>query len=65
MTPHDQELRLYNDIVHRLDQIEAALFKIMDNANIDPNRKFMYDDSVLALVYLKDVKDKFRKYAEL
>ena len=64
MTPHDLELKRYNEIADRLDQIEAVLFKAMDNACLDPNRKFIYDSVTLSLVYLRDVKDMFRRYAE-
>lgn len=64
MTPHDLELKRYNDIVQRLDQIENILYKIMDHTSYKKNHKVIDDGVHLSLVYLKDVKDLFRKYAE-
>jgi len=64
MTPHDLELKRFNDIVSRLDQIEIVLFKIMDHSSYSKTHKLLQDGVTLSLVYLKDVKDKFRRYAE-
>lgn len=64
MTPHDIELKRYNDIMLRLDQIEAVLFKVMDHSSYSKAHKLLQDGVTLGLVYLKDVKDKLRRYAE-
>ena len=60
MTPHDLELKRYNDITHRLDQIEDILNKVI----YSKAHKLVLDGATLSLVYLKDVKDMFRRYAE-
>jgi len=64
MTPHDLELKRYNEIANRLDQIEIVLFKLMDHSSYSKTHKLLQDGVTLCLVYLKDVKDKFRRYAE-
>ena len=64
MTPHDLELKKYNDVMHRLDQIEIVLLKVMDHAGYSKTHKLLQDGVTLSLVYLKDVKDKFRIYSE-
>lgn len=58
MTPHDIELKRYNDIMFRISQIEALLYEVLDGKcdNVD-------DNMTLSLVYIKDIKDKFRRYA--
>lgn len=64
MTPHDLELKRYNEIVIRLEQIESVLFKVMDHSSYSKTHKLLQDGVTLSLVYLRDVKDKFRRYAE-
>ena len=64
MTPHDLELKRYNEIMERLQQIEAVLFKVMDHSSYSKTHKLLQDGVTLGLVYLKDVKDKLRRYAE-
>jgi len=64
MTPHDPELKRYNEIANRLDQIEVVLFKLMDHSSYSKTHKLLQDGVTLSLVYLKDVKDKFRRYSE-
>lgn len=64
MTPHDLELKRYNDIIHRLDQIENTLMIIMNHKQYSKMHKLMNDGVMLCTVYVKDVKDKFKRYAE-
>jgi hypothetical protein len=64
MSPHDLELKRYNEIMIRLDQIESILFKVMDHSSYSKTHKLLQDGVTLGLVYLKDVKDKLRRYAE-
>lgn len=61
MTPHDQEVRLYNDIMHRIQQIEGTINKLFSNRSTLP--KEAEDAIFLAAVYAKDLNDKFTKYA--
>ena len=65
MTPHDLELKRYNEIVLKLDQIETALYKIMDHSAFTGYDAKVQNGVTLALVYLRDVKDKINKYSEL
>lgn len=63
MTPHDKELRLYNDIMHRFEQIEESLHTVYDvRHQFD---KITEDALYLAIVWCKDAKDKFLRYSEL
>lgn len=64
MTPHDLELKQFNEIMHKLDLIEGVLFKIMDHVSYSKTHKLMQDGVTLSLVYIKDAKDKFKKYGE-
>jgi hypothetical protein len=64
MTPHDLELKRYNEIMHRLDQIEVILYSVMDHSSYSKAHKLLQDGVTLGLVYLKDVKDKLRRYSE-
>ncbi len=63
MTPHDIELKRYNDIMIRLGQIEAALHEVYDDKGKISNYDELNDKVFLSLVYLRDIKDKFKRYA--
>ena len=63
MNPHDLELRLYNDIMHRFEQIEESLHTVYD---VRHQMDKMAEDSLyLAIVWCKDAKDKFKRYSEI
>ena len=64
MTPHDLELKRYNEIMSRLDKIEVIFYSVMDHSSYSKTNKLLQDAVTLGLVYLKDVKDKLRRYAE-
>ena len=64
MTPHDLELKRYNEIMSRLDKIEVILYSVMDHSSYSKTNKLLQDGVTLGLVYLRDVKDKLRRYAE-
>ncbi len=59
MTPHDIELKRYNDIMFRLGQIEETLYDVLD---LKCNKK-IEDAMTISLVYIRDIKDKFKRYA--
>ena len=59
MSPHDLELKLYNDIVKSLDQIDFCLQIIANDED--------YNNSSVALravLHLMDTRAMFRLYAE-
>lgn len=63
MTLHDQELRLYNDIMHRFEQMEEEMQHIYSSCH--DFDKIYVDRLFLVVVWCKDAKDKFQKYSEL
>lgn len=67
MTPHDKELKLYNDIIARLEQLEEQIRKLANYDDFTHNllSREQQDAIVLAGVYCLDTKDKFKRYAGL
>jgi|GEM_PF-3843077 len=64
MTPHDVELKQFNNIMNRLELIELNLFRVMDDASYKDIPKNMQDSIYVSIVFLKDAKDKLMKYGE-
>jgi hypothetical protein len=63
MTPHDLEVKRYNDLMNRLNQIEALMLELMDHPDAHLNTKLVNDNAFLCAVYIKDAKYIFKKYA--
>jgi hypothetical protein len=64
MTPHDLELKLYRDIVNRLEQIEQEtnkLYALRSELCFDKDTE---NSIFLCTIWAMDAKDKLRKYAE-
>ncbi len=64
MTPHDLELKRYNHISMRLDQLEEQIRKLAEYDAYNSLSPSQQDAIVLAGVYCLDAKDSFRRYAE-
>jgi hypothetical protein len=64
MTPHDVELKRYNDIVERLDQAYNECIKFMEHRANTVVTNDMRDSIFMAGIYICDAKDKFKVYAE-
>lgn len=65
MTPHDKELKLYNDIIARLEQIEMQILLLANYEDYSAMSNQQKDAIVLAGVYCLDAKDKFKRYVGL
>lgn len=64
MTPHDKELKLYNDIIARLEQLEMQILLLANYDHFNAMTPQQKDAIVLAGVYCLDAKDKFKRYVE-
>lgn len=65
MTPHDKELKLYNEIIARLEQLEMQILLLANYEDYNTMSNQQKDAIVLAGVYCLDAKDKFKRYAGL
>lgn len=63
MTPHDKELRLYNDIMDRLEKIEGTMNKLFSKRKELTMPREVEDGIFITAVWALDLKDKFTKYA--
>ena len=64
MTPHDLELKQYNDIMDRLERIAVELNKVYSNKRAVPMPKSVEDSVYLCAVWAIDAMDKLKKYGE-
>lgn len=63
MTSHDQELRLFNDILDRIEKIEGTMNKLFSKRKELAMPREVEDGIFLTAVWALDLKDKFTKYA--
>lgn len=61
---HDQELQLYNRIVHQLGQIEGIMLQMNAVADRKGNQ-ILHQGTALVLQYMEELKTNFNKYSEL
>ena len=63
MTPHDLELKLFNDIMKTIEKIEGTMNKLFSKRKELAIPREVEDGIFLTAVWALDLKDKFTKYA--